>query len=53
MTTGYDKAAIKKLGSLLNAHIDLDDGSSTAQGAAHSTADALMDGKPAPEPLSP
>ena len=53
MTTGYDTASIKKLGALLNAHIDLDDGTSMAQGVAHSTADALMDGKPAPEPLSP
>jgi hypothetical protein len=46
VTTGYDTASIKKLGALLNAHIDLDDGTSMAQGVAHSTADALMDGKP-------
>jgi hypothetical protein len=46
VSTGYDKAAIKKLGQLLDAHISLDDdGAATKQGQAHSTADAVYDGK--------
>jgi hypothetical protein len=53
VTTGYDKGAIKKLGQLMGAHISLDDdGQATKQGAAHSTADALMDGKPLKIPSS-
>ena len=46
MSTGYDKVAIQKLGQLLDAHISLDDdGAATKQGQAHSTADAVYDGK--------